>query len=88
MPILSQFFGIKIYMYFSDTVQHKKPHIHVFYAEYEAVIGVDGEMLAGALPSKQFKIVSGWIALHEDELYAAWIEAVRDNDPGKIEPLK
>ena len=88
MPVLSNFYGIKIYMYFNDTVQHHKPHIHVFYGEFEAVIGLDGEVLAGSFPKKQYRLVSGWAALHEDELYKAWTEAVQGKHPNKIEPLK
>ena len=88
MPVLSNFYGIKIYMYFNDTVQHHKPHIHAFYGVFESVIGLDCEMLAGSLPKKQYRLVSGWIALHEDELYKAWIEAVRGKHPNKIEPLR
>jgi hypothetical protein len=60
MPVLSNFHGIKIYMYFNDTVQHHKPHIHVFYGEFEAVISLDGEVLAGSFPKKQYRLVSGW----------------------------
>ncbi|MCL2517271.1 MAG: DUF4160 domain-containing protein [Oscillospiraceae bacterium] len=87
MPELSRFYGIKICMYFEDDEQHHKPHIHVFYGEYEAVLDFDGIMLVGSLPSKQYRLVSGWIALHEDELYRAWNEAVRGKNPNKITPL-
>lgn len=31
MPELSRFYGIIIKMYFNDTQQHHKPHIHAFY---------------------------------------------------------
>jgi len=88
MPIISQFYGIKVYMYFNDVDQHHKPHIHVFYGEYEAVMDFDGVILIGSLPTKQYRLVSGWIVLHEDELYRAWNDAVRGNNPNKIEPLK
>ena len=37
MPSISSFYGIIVRMYFSDTDKHKMPHIHVFYAEDEAV---------------------------------------------------
>ena len=57
MPELSRFDGMVIYMLFRDNKQHNKPHVHVFYGEYEAAIGIDGELLAGTLPKKQFKIV-------------------------------
>jgi hypothetical protein len=36
MPELSRFYNIVIKMLFKDTAQHNKPHIHVFYNEYEA----------------------------------------------------
>jgi hypothetical protein len=55
MPELSRFAGMVIYMLFGDTKQHNKPHVHVYYGEYEAAIGIDGELLAGSLPRKQYK---------------------------------
>lgn len=66
---------------------HNKPHIHVYYGDYEASIGLDGEMLAGSLPAKQFKIVVGWILFHEEELYKAWNLAVQGEHFDKIKPL-
>lgn len=48
---------------------------------------MDGELLAGSLPAKQLRIVSGWLALHEDELYRAWNLAVAGKPFGKIAPL-
>ena len=47
MPELSRFYNIIIRMLFSDIRQHNKPHFHVQYAEYEASVGIDGELLAG-----------------------------------------
>lgn len=44
MPELSRFGGMVIYLLFYDNVQHNKPHVHVYYGEYEAAIGVDGEL--------------------------------------------
>lgn len=67
MPELSRFEGMIIYMLFRDNKEHNKPHVHVYYGEYKASIGIDGELLAGKLPSKQLKMVVGWLALHEEE---------------------
>ena len=50
MPELCRFYGIVIKMFFFDNVQHSKPHVHAYYNEYEATLGIDGEMLAGSLP--------------------------------------
>ena len=88
MPELSRFFNIVIKMIFSDTVQHHKPHFHVYYAEYEAAVSIDGELLAGSLPVKQLRMVQAWAAIHEDELYKAWNNAVRNIPFDRIEPLR
>ena len=87
MPELSRFYNIVIKMIFEDNLQHSKPHIHVYYHEYEASIGIDGEVLAGRIPPRQLRIVQGWIAIHEEELYSAWNNAVRKKPFEKIEPL-
>ena len=57
MSELSRFYNIFIKMIFSDDGQHNKPHFHVYYAEYDASVGIDGELLAGKLPVKQLKLV-------------------------------
>ncbi len=57
MPELSRFGGMVIYMLFGDIKHHNKPHVHVYYGDYEASIGIDGELLGGSLPRKQFKMV-------------------------------
>lgn len=88
MPELSRFYGMIIKMIFGDTVQHNKPHIHVYCAEHEASVGIDGELLAGTLPVKQLKILNAWLILHEEELYAAWNKAVKNEPFGKIDPLR
>ena len=88
MPELSRFYGIIVKMIFNDNEQHHKPHVHVYYGEYEASVGLDGDVLSGKLPMKQYRMLSGWMALHEDELYTAWNNAVREKPFSKIEPLK
>ncbi len=88
MPELSRFMGIVIKLLFKDDSQHNKPHIHVYYGEYEASIGIDGELLAGSIPLKQLRIVQGWLAIHEEEAYAAWNKAVRGEPFSKIDPLR
>lgn len=87
MPEISSFEGIVVYMLFNDVSQHNKPHVHVYYGEYKASIGIDGELLSGSLPHRQLKIVIGWIALHEEELYKAWNNAVSGKQFNKIKPL-
>ena len=88
MPELSRFYGIILKMLYSDNEQHHKPHFHVYYNGCEASVGIDGELLAGSLPVKQLKLVQAWATIHEDELYAAWNNAVRNIPFDKIKPLQ
>ena len=72
LPLISQFYGILIYLYRELNARHNTPHIHAQYAEHDMSISFNGDILAGSLPAKQRKLVEAWVALHEDELRAAW----------------
>ena len=71
MPELSRFYGLVVKMLFMDNGRHNKPHVHVYFGDYKASIGIDGELLAGSLPVRQYKLIQAWLILHEDELYQA-----------------
>ncbi len=89
MPTISIFFGIIIRMFFNDNKEHKLPHIHAQYNEYEAIYSIEtGDLLAGELPRKQSKLVEAWIEIRKEDLNADWILAVNGETPLKIEPLK
>ena len=87
MPEISRFRGLIIRMYYDDSSQHHKPNVHVFSGGDEAEVGIDGEMLAGRLPQKQYKLLAAWLILHEDELYRAWNLAVSNRRFDRIDPL-
>ena len=72
MPLISQFYGIVITMYFDEKCKHKKPHFHAKYGEYKASYDLTGERLAGELPPKQHKLVVAWAEIHREELIALW----------------
>jgi len=88
MPELSRFNGIIVSMRYSDDDKHHKPHVHAVYEKQKLSISLDGEVLAGIFPRRQLNMVRGWLALHENELYAAWNKAVQDIPIDKIEPLR
>lgn len=88
MPIVSQFYGILIYIYQEQLARHHLPHFHAKYAEYEGVYDFEGNMLEGNLPRKQHKMVEVWAMLHSDELNAAWIAWNENNEIIKIEGLR
>ena len=89
MPIISQFYGIIIRIYFKDTEKHHLEHIHAQYNEYDAVYSLkDVNLLEGTLPSKQNTLVIAWIEIHKDELLALWKLSQEDGEFFKIDPLK
>jgi hypothetical protein len=72
IPLISQFYGILIRMFYNDCGQHNSPHFHAIYGDYTASYSFEGSLLAGNIPPKQNKLIVAWAALHEDELNALW----------------
>lgn len=89
MPIVSQFYGIIIRIYFNDSERHYLEHIHVQYNEFDAVYSIRNiSILEGKLPQKQHKLVVAWMEIHKDELKALWKVSQNDGEIFKIDPLK
>ena len=88
MPIISQFFGVVIRMYFDDDEQHHTPHFHAKYAEFEAAFDLDGNLIAGRFPKKQEKYIVAWADIHKDELTALWDIMQKDDQYFKIKGLE
>ena len=88
MPLISQFYGILIYLYKEIGGQHNRPHIYVKYNEYEASFSLEGNLISGNLPIKQIKLVQAWIEIHQDELFAAWYCYNEDGEIIKIKGLE
>lgn len=84
LPVISQFYGIIIQMFFNEISKHHKEHIHVRYNEYEIVYDFKGNILGGNLP----KLVEAWILIHQDELQNLWKFMQEEGEIFKIEPLK
>jgi hypothetical protein len=81
MPLISQFYGILIYIFKEAGSKHHIPHFHAQYSEYECVFDFEGNVIDGELPRRQRKYVEAWALIHTDELYAAWTAW---NDFGEI----
>ena len=84
MPIISRFYGIIIYMYREIGANHKEPHVHIKYNEYEITMNIKGKILGGKFPRKQQKLVQAWMILHEEELKIAWKAYQNDGEIMKI----
>ena len=88
MPIISQFYGIVVSMYFNDIDKHHKPHVHIQYGEYACSFDFEGNLLAGNIPKRQRKLVEAWIEIHKEELIALWNVIQSGTGSFNIEPLK
>ncbi len=85
MPTISQFYGIKIRMFYDEK---HEPHFHANYAEYRASISIgDGSIIAGELPTRAYHLTLEWLALHRPELQANWDYARQGQAMHNIEPL-
>jgi hypothetical protein len=88
MPELSRFFGIIIRMYMEAGGPHHLPHFHAYYQNDAAVFSLEPiEMIAGALPRKQRRLVEAWAELHQDELVEDWRRLQAGQLPLPIAPL-
>ena len=64
MPTIDYIDGIKINVY---NGEHRPPHIHATYNEYEVLIVIEtGEIYAGDLPNKKLKLVNEWLIGNSD----------------------
>lgn len=73
MPIISQFLGITVRMYFGD---HPPPHIHVVYSGFEALVDIrSGDVIRGSLPRRVERLIQEWIEKRTAELEANWSRA-------------
>lgn len=85
MPRVSEFYGIRIRMFFSD---HPPLHFHVTYGEHRAVIGIDPiEIVSGSLPARARRLVFEWATLHQGELTENWYRARLGERLTMIDPL-
>ncbi len=88
MPTLSMFFGIIIRMYFGPK-EHNPPHIHVHYQNDIVVINIENcQIMEGAIPTRQLRLVLAWIEIHREELLADWKLCQNGEKPFMIDPLK
>jgi hypothetical protein len=89
MPEIARFFGIIIRMYVEPSAPHHRPHFHAYYQDAVAIYRIDTiELIAGALPRRQHRLVEAWAELHQDELLANWERLQAGLLPIKIDPLR
>ncbi|WP_268907640.1 DUF4160 domain-containing protein [Crenobacter intestini] len=63
--------------------------MHARYQGMEAAFSLlDGEILAGSLPTGKVRMVQAWIEIHQEALLADWELAVNGERPFPIDPLR
>ena len=86
MPRVSEFYGISIYVYYSD---HEPPHFHAIYAGSEAILAIEtGDVLRGHLPRRARALVSEWARAYRRELRRDWELARAHAELERIPPLE
>jgi len=88
MPELARFFGIIVRMYVEAGGPHHLPHFHVYYGEMIAIYSINPlELVSGALPRRQQRLVEAWAELHQSELLQDWDRLQGGRLPLPIAPL-
>ena len=67
---------------------HNPPHVHAMYGGHEALVSLDGAVLAGGLPRRALSMVHEWLAIHRTELVGNWQRAQQRQPLQPIEPLE
>jgi len=85
MPQISFFYGIYIWMNFSD---HQPPHFHAWYGEYKVIVNIGDGVVKGEMPGRALRMILEWLEDHRKELMINWEKAQKGEPLDKIEPLK
>lgn len=72
MPTISAFYGIIILMHLTRK-EHRPPHIHAYYGDYEATFYIlNGEIYEGEFPNSGRQLVKTFILKYQKELMEMW----------------
>lgn len=75
-------------MYTEAGGKHHRAHFHAYWQDEVAVVSIEPvELIAGALPLRQRRLVEAWAELHQTELLDDWNRLQQGQPPVPIEPL-
>lgn len=85
MPEISRFYGIVIYIHYSE---HNPPHFHARYGKDKAIFSIkELTLMEGKLPPRATSHVLEWAFLNREELLKAWELAEEKAPLNKIKGL-
>ncbi|MGH7582522.1 MAG: DUF4160 domain-containing protein [Gemmatimonadales bacterium] len=86
MPIIADFRGITVRMYYGD---HPPPHIHAEYRGDTAKYTFTGDVIAGTIRSRTARrLIDAWIRRHHDALEARWLNVEEGKALRRVEPRR
>lgn len=85
MPEISFFYGIKIFINYSE---HNPPHFHAEYGEYQVLVYFDDWIIEGKFPKRALSMILKWAKQHVSELKENWELSKKREPLVKINPLK
>ena len=85
MPIISQFYGISIYIFWRE---HAPAHFHARYGDDEVVVEIETGKVTGKMSPRALALVQEWRKIHYDELGKEWELAVNKKQLFPIKPLE
>ncbi len=85
MPIISQFYGIVIYMFWRE---HEPAHFHAKHGDDEVVVEIETGHVTGKMTPRALALVTEWRKLHLDELRKEWELVKSKKQLFPIKPLE
>lgn len=85
MPIISNFFGVIIYMFWKE---HAPPHFHAKYGDDEIVVEIQSGKITGIMANRAVKMIQEWRKLYKKELLKDWKLAEQKKALFAIKPLE
>ncbi len=84
MPTISEFYGIKVYLY----RDHLPPHIHVRYKNVYYTFYLDKGEFKGNPPKTLRKLITLWYNENKKELMRAWELMQKEGKVLHVKPLE
>jgi hypothetical protein len=88
MPKISEFYGIKIFIFWDETGAHNLPHFHAYYGEFEATFKLDGTLIIGKMPRTAKKLIRIWALENYDLIVYTWELAMNKKPLPWVQGLK
>jgi hypothetical protein len=88
MPKISEFYGIKIFIFWNEQGKHHIPHFHAVYNENQAAFTLDGQIIIGSFPNMAKNLIKTWALENQEMIYYAWTQALENKPVPKIKGIK